>query len=895
MVRRLLCAVAMHAVAVVALAAAPAPNLVANPGFETDAEADGQPDGWAVAGQGAHPDNWHCQRAKGKATRSPDAHAGRHSLLYVLPKPHDWRETPLGSLWDFAAWKRHREQPERRFYYAAPVVSSEFRITYPKVYRVTAWVKAQNVTGLHIKFIALSPKGQPHWFPPALYTPEGFTGKSGTWDWEKWERVIVANRGLGWKGRVEVWLRENMTDGRFWIDDVAVEEIDHAGRDALAPLRGAARSAPRPTAVAPPPHAPRKRQIVKTGNRLTISFANGTRAVFHTDSPGIGAVSVGGTPLRSGVAPVRPLVDTESGGHYTACRYVRWSQKDAEVTVHTQLIPTDGGAPDTLDWVLAPAQLKVGDRTYHGLRYSYRFASARGAALGIWDRASWEVGGEVDGLFVRGPGGARMAALARATAIQGRPTLALLNTPCFDFQAKSGVGLLLGFHDGIAHVETWHDKRPGENALRHLAHHHFAAARQVATAPRWVVFAPCGALDPLAREDEQTWALDVIENRYRQVVGLRDIPLLPTIRLHPHSVKGGKFADYIQHLPAVRKLGYEVAMLNPIWESLDRVGKPKPGTCSITGLEVAKAFGGEADLKKLADATHAQGMKLIAWAPTGLNRHDSALFRQHPDWICRRPDGSPNAYGGPSAYRTGRALLYVVFSGGYLRYSLDRYRSLRTTVGLDGFWQDSWHAAQQRHYTSPTHSVGNLLPAARRQAQLQRMGYQIFNIEGYGPFGNDSTSPKMLERGGRRLYKTSYWYYLALGPHSYYRAVANKAMPILPYHPSKHPYWGNRSVATNPAVAAEVVQANRDYAIVRSRMTQRELIPSAANPWQEIGVLWRDGQGKDDVLFAYGEFEWRPGADTRSVQDVTAGKPVGLSAGAFGTLPQHTYLIRRGR
>ena len=408
-----------------------------------------------------------------------------------------------------------------------------------------------------------------------------------------------------------------------------------------------------------------------------------------------------------------------------------------------------------------------------------------------------------------------------------------------------------------------------------------------------MVFARCGTLDPLAREDEHTWASDAIGRQYRRQVGLQDFPLLPSIRLHPHSATGGEFTSYIQHLPAVKKLGCQVVMLNPIWESLDRDGKPKLGVCSITGLDVAKASGGEAGLKKLADAVHAHGMKLITWAPTGLNRHDSTLLREHPDWICRRPDGSPHTYGGPGAYRPGRELVHVALSGGYLAYSLDRYRALRTTVGLDGFWQDSWQAAGRLHYTSPTRFVSNLPSACRRQMQLQRMGYQILNIEGYGPFGNDSPSPRMLERGGRRLYKTSYYYYLALGPHSYYRAVANKAMPILPYHPSKHPYWGNRSVATNPAVAAEVAQANRDYGAVRSSMARRFLIPSATNPWQEIGVLWRDGKGKGEVLFAYGEFAWRPGAGTRSVHDVTAGKPVALANGAFATQARHTYLLRR--
>jgi hypothetical protein len=82
-------------------------------------------------------------------------------------------------------------------------------------------------------------------------------------------------------------------------------------------------------------------------------------------------------------------------------------------------------------------------------------------------------------------------------AFDGPVMVPFLSAPCFDFQARSGVGMLLGFFDGLAHVETWSEKRCGDDCVRHLAHHSFASSTEVQTVPRCVVFAPCGPLASL--------------------------------------------------------------------------------------------------------------------------------------------------------------------------------------------------------------------------------------------------------------------------------------------------------------------------------------------------------------------------------------------------------------
>lgn len=885
--------------------AASAQNLVTNPGFEADADGNGLPDDWYLAGENVHPENWQCEQAEGTAAISRDAHSGQVALSYQLAEPDAQQVERPADGWDFTAWQQMREAPGRGLFYSAPVISNDFKLEYPNVYRLRAWVKAENICGLHIKLIGISPENNPLWIG-RLYTPEGHGGKSGTWDWELWEGYVVANRGGAWSGRMEVWLRENIAEGRFWIDDVSVERMEPEAVDAHAPMQGAA--VDRIPATHPIPRTERSgHPRVREGDgRLLIFFANGTSLQFDTDNPGIDVVRADGTHLRDLSAPaIRPLVETVSGGLYETCRYLGWDvTDDDEVIVRTELVERDTGATDRLDWIIAEAEVAAYERHYQGFSYAFEFRSAQNRAVGIWDRSGWAVGGDVEGSFVKVPGGdygtPEMNEVSDSIGIEGRPEIPFLSTPCFEFAGRSGVGLMLSFFDDIAHIETWIEKQVGEEEIRHFAHHYFTAAPRARTSARCVLFSPAGDLAPLQLEDEWTWARDIIRERYRRQVGMRTPPMLPIARfvsppLYVDSDEEASFESLVSVLPEVKELGYEAFMLNSIWESLDREGHPEPGTCSITGLDVTEAWGGEESFGKLVDAAHDVGLKVISWAPTALNRRDSELIDEHPEWICRLPNGDPNTYGSPDSYVPGHELTYVNLRSGYYDYSVRRYRHMHRELGLDGLWQDSFHALRQLHYEAPDVFMSHLLTGIRRQVALQNMGYQVLNTEGRGPFGTPSTSSAahgaMYSRGGRWDYLTSTYYYNVMGPNTYYRSIANKATPMLPYRESDHPWWLHRALPTNEALTEEVAQANRDFVAVRSRMVRRFLVPSQDTPMQEIGVLWRDGTG-DEVLFAYGTFDWDPSGFSQVI-DITAGEAAQLHAGRLTTEAKHTYLFIR--
>jgi len=105
-------------------------------------------------------------------------------------------------------------------------------------------------------------------------------------------------------------------------------------------------------------------------------------------------------------------------------------------------------------------------------------------------------------------------------------------------------------------------------------------------------------------------------------------------RVQAHSEHGIELALRLTpegHARAIRGIGAEV--LTRIYLTRDegawwpsRVGEVHPLT---EGRDFAR---------EISDAVHATGMKVIAY-----HRHmsDAAMQREHPDWVCRLPDGSP--------------------------------------------------------------------------------------------------------------------------------------------------------------------------------------------------------------------------------------------------------------
>jgi glycosidase len=105
----------------------------------------------------------------------------------------------------------------------------------------------------------------------------------------------------------------------------------------------------------------------------------------------------------------------------------------------------------------------------------------------------------------------------------------------------------------------------------------------------------------------------------------------------------GKLAEIAPHLPRIRELGADVVYLMPFYPigEKGRLGRYGSSYCIRDHRAVNPDLGTLDDLRRLADAVHAHGLRLMIDAVFNHASQDCVLFERHPEWMSRTPDGVP--------------------------------------------------------------------------------------------------------------------------------------------------------------------------------------------------------------------------------------------------------------
>ncbi len=104
----------------------------------------------------------------------------------------------------------------------------------------------------------------------------------------------------------------------------------------------------------------------------------------------------------------------------------------------------------------------------------------------------------------------------------------------------------------------------------------------------------------------------------------------------------GTFAAFQQQVPRLKALGVDILWIMPVQPigKVNRKGSLGSYYSVADYRGVNPEFGTAADFQALADAIHANGMKLILdWVPNH-SSFDNPWITQHPDWYVHRADGS---------------------------------------------------------------------------------------------------------------------------------------------------------------------------------------------------------------------------------------------------------------
>jgi glycosidase len=104
----------------------------------------------------------------------------------------------------------------------------------------------------------------------------------------------------------------------------------------------------------------------------------------------------------------------------------------------------------------------------------------------------------------------------------------------------------------------------------------------------------------------------------------------------------GTFAAFERHLPRLRAMGVDILWLMPVQPIGVQNRKGRLGSYySIRDYTaVNPEHGTKAELRRLVDAAHAQGMRVILDWVANHTAWDHPWITQHPDWYTRRADGT---------------------------------------------------------------------------------------------------------------------------------------------------------------------------------------------------------------------------------------------------------------
>ncbi len=110
----------------------------------------------------------------------------------------------------------------------------------------------------------------------------------------------------------------------------------------------------------------------------------------------------------------------------------------------------------------------------------------------------------------------------------------------------------------------------------------------------------------------------------------------------------GTFRAVIPDLPRIRALGTDIVWLMPIHPIGVKARKGSLGSpyANMDYRTVNPEYGTLEDFQALVDAIHRQGMKVMIDVVYNHTSPDSTLWREHPEFFYKKPDGNPGNHVG---------------------------------------------------------------------------------------------------------------------------------------------------------------------------------------------------------------------------------------------------------
>jgi len=355
------------------------------------------------------------------------------------------------------------------------------------------------------------------------------------------------------------------------------------------------------------------------------------------------------------------------------------------------------------------------------------------------------------------------------------------------------------------------------------------------------------------RKKKDLWAEIFLteSERFRKQIGVKREEVLPmanfpidggTLGCAPlNKLKiEGSFEEFVNKaIPLCKKLGFKRILVGSPWISHRTEGiwtKCTSGItydsrCATIDFKISPKYGGEKSFRIFCDKAHAHGIEVFVWYPGFHLSNHSPYLTEHPEWIMRKADGSPET----------RVYFHITpISPRYevQKQFLENLKKLKKSCGFDGLWLDSFNISFGSLDFSRKQGISGAKEAAEMVKRYQEIGYKVIN-EGFSPFGARGDGEALFFKGQEdmALDTTIFAYYTSLRKilknDSYFRFLANKAPLTIA---AKYIPKGKMK---------RVAAWNMAYNKVVQHMIHRELLGD------DHGVLWTDNSGSRKILFSY--------------------------------------------
>ncbi len=294
---------------------------------------------------------------------------------------------------------------------------------------------------------------------------------------------------------------------------------------------------------------------------------------------GLGAVTVGGVPLRATTRPITIRLDTPDGYIYPtlilrgaaklpdggvrvqlAARGIHWDRGEYLDDYGQNVLwlePYAESVEDDLALVLKPVTLAMGGRQWQGFSYAVEFASTKREIHRLLVHATWEIGGRITGNTVLQQGqcnrpvyrGARETVFTTAclrtlgghgtpqgNSFQLGPRAGLLQG--FDFQ-HAAAGTLFQYWPEFKPVSSLLESKAGEDTLHVIDEYRFDLGTAAATTPKWILFS-AGALAEHEARDLWWEAREFVYGGLCAAFGVTPTPVLPEAGMHYRARVAGE-------------------------------------------------------------------------------------------------------------------------------------------------------------------------------------------------------------------------------------------------------------------------------------------------------------------------------------------------------------------